>query len=114
LTSPNSVDTVSEVIATLHAAYGSPDHGNFTEPLDELVYILLSQMTTHLSYRRVFSRLKAATPSWSLVLAGGVQPLRALIADAGLSTQKATRILAILERLVDDFGAVTLWPPLRT
>lgn len=102
--------SVSTVVATLSAAFGSPDHGNKQDPLDELVFILLSQMTTHHSYRRVFERLKSKYPSWVDALRAGEDALTATIADAGLSHQKAPRIMAILGRLENDFGQPTLFP----
>ena len=71
---------------------GSPRHGNKDDPLDELVFILLSQMTTGPSYNRVFDQLKAACPSWDAVLEMPLERLQALIKDAGLSNQKAPRI----------------------
>src|SRR5438093_13581033 len=72
----------------LHQQYGSPRHGNKDDPLDELVFIILSQMTTHHSFNRVFERLKQKAPTWSEVLAMPVRRLRGLIKDAGLSQQK--------------------------
>ena len=101
-------DQVGAVVATLVSMFGIPDHGNLNDPLDELVYIILSQMTTHHSYRRVFERLKATYPSWFDVLNAGPDALRRSIADAGLSKQKAPRIIAILRTLQRDFGEPSL------
>jgi endonuclease III len=92
----------------LHRQYGSPRHGNKDDPLDELVFILLSQMTTHHSFNRVFARLKQRAPTWTEVLAMPIHRLRALIKDAGLSNQKAPRIKAVLARVRKDFGTLTL------
>lgn len=94
----------------LHEAYGSPKHDNKDDPLDELIFIILSQMTTRQSYGRVFDRLKAAYPSWETVLELPLVELKTAIKDAGLINQKAPRIKAILARLNEDFGSVTLAP----
>jgi len=96
--------------AILHDAYGSPHHGNKEDPLDELVFILLSQMTTHHSFNRVFERVKAFATTWDEVLRMRARTFKALIKDAGLSGQKGPRIRAILSRLQADFGSVTLEP----
>jgi endonuclease III len=102
-----------EVIATgasqrLHDVYGSPRHGNHDDPVDELVFIVLSQMTTRPSYERVFERLCAVPGGWEGVAALGVEGVRALIGDGGLAGQKAPRLLAALEQIRADFGRVCL------
>ena len=76
--------------------------------MDELVFIILSQMTTSKSFGRVFDRLKVRTKDWSHVLRMPLRKLKALIGDAGLSHQKGPRIKAILKRLERDFGRVSL------
>lgn len=98
---------VAELLA---ARYGSPRHDNKDDPLDELIFIVLSQMTTHWSFGRVFERLKADLPSWDSLLEVPIERVVALIKDAGLSGQKAPRLVAILNRLRMDFGRATLEP----
>lgn len=98
------------VALKLAAAYGSPRHGNKDDPFEELVFIVLSQVTTHHSYGRVFERLRDAVDSWDDLLAMPLRRLKALIKDAGLSGQKAPRLKAIARRLTADFGRVTLDP----
>lgn len=94
----------------LHSIYRSPRHNNKTDPLDELIFIILSQMTTYWSFERVFDRLKRVAPKWENVRAMPLGRLRKVIKDAGLSNQKAPRIKAILKKLHTDFGAATLEP----
>ena len=81
---------------------------NKDDPLDELIFIILSQMTTSPSYERVYDRLKAAMPDWRSLTETSVDDLTSLIADAGLSGQRALRLKRIADRLVDDFGEVSL------
>jgi endonuclease III len=99
---------VRAIDRALRSAYGSPHHNNKTDPLDELVFILLSQMTTGPSFCRVYDRLKTAYPSWDQVAALPLKRLKAAIKDAGLSGQKAPRIKAILRKLVACFGSASL------
>lgn len=96
------------VAERLHSLYGSPRHDNKDDPLDELVFIILSQMTTRWSFGRVYDRLKARFPSWEMLLALRPAAVRALIKDAGLSNQKGPRLLEIFRRLKADFGKVSL------
>lgn len=98
------------VTERLERAYASPDHHNKTDPLDELIFIVLSQMTTGPSYERVFDRLKGEHPYWDEILAMPVTHLRRLIKDAGLSRTKAPRIKEILASVKSDFGSLTLEP----
>jgi len=99
-----------KVARILHSLYGSPRHNNKSDPLDELVFIILSQMTTYRSFERVYDRLKHAAPSWDIVRRMPLSRLKKTIKDAGLSNQKAPRIKAIFERIHRDFGRVTLEP----
>jgi endonuclease III len=92
----------------LAKVYGSPRLNNKDDPVDELFFILLSQMTTGPSYERVYDRLKAALPTWDLVLELPAAQLSSLIADAGLSNQKTLYIRSIAARLKADFGGVNL------
>lgn len=73
------------------------------------MFIVLSQMTTHHSFNRVFDRLKAAG-DWEAVASMPMRRLKSIIKDGGLSRQKAPRIKTILKRTLADFGRVTLDP----
>jgi hypothetical protein len=42
----------------LDATYRQPDLGNHADPVDKLIYILLSTMTTEANYQRTFSSLR--------------------------------------------------------
>ena len=69
---------------------------------------MLSQMTTSPSYERVFDRLKREMPEWRLLTETSISHLTSLIADAGLSGQRASRLKHIADRLERDFGEVSL------
>lgn len=96
------------VTSLLQSVYGSPRHDNKDDPLDELVFIILSQMTTHKALVRVYNQVKAAYPSWGSLLEMPLDEVRALIHNAGLSYHKAPRIKAILRKIAEDFGEVSL------
>ena len=69
---------------------------------------MLSQMTTSPSYERVYERLKRAMPEWRILTETSITKLTSLIADAGLSGQRASRLKQIADRLTQDFGQVSL------
>jgi len=99
-----------KVVELLHKEYKSPNHDNKSDPLDELIFILLSLMTTGPSYSRVYDRLKAEFSDWIGLLELTPKQLSIRIKDAGLSHQKAPRILAILRKIKKEFGGVSLEP----
>src|SRR4051794_1190410 len=74
-----------QACTALQAEYRSPRHGNKDDPLDELIFSILSQMTTHPSFNRVYERLRSHAPSWESALKMPTRRLRAVIRDAGLS-----------------------------
>lgn len=92
----------------LHAVYRSPRHNNKADPLDELVFIILSQMTTTPSFNRVFDRLKRSVRSWGELLVMPPRKIESLIKDAGLSHQKGPRLRRILKRVSAEFGRASL------
>ena len=94
----------------LREAYGSPDLGNYQDPVDELFFIVLSQRTTEPSYTRVFKDFKRWTGGWDTLPDTHGPQVAEVIADAGLGRQKARHIVAIAEALQEAFGAVTLGP----
>ena len=95
-------------IALLKECYHSPNLNNKSDPLDELVFILLSQMTVNVSYERVYDRLKFVISDWSVLIDTPVSKLEELIADAGLFRHRAIRLKQIAKRLMEDFGNVSL------
>ncbi len=95
-------------MSLLKQCYRSPLLNNKTDPLDELIFIILSQMTTGPSYERVFDRVKAVLPEWQRLTETSVSDLTLLMADAGLSSQRAHRIKHIADQLIQDFGEVSL------
>jgi endonuclease III len=92
----------------LHEVYGSPRHENKDDPLDELMFIVLSQMTTHRSLQRAYKQLKRACPTWSRIVEMSEARLKDLIGTAGLAERRASQLRAIVQRLQQDFGEATL------
>jgi endonuclease III len=92
----------------LDAAYGRPDLGNHADPVDELVYILLSTMTTEANYQRSYAALRAALPRWEDVELAPVSDVEVAIATGGLAPTKARLIQAMIGRLRRDWGGLDL------
>lgn len=77
-------------------------------PLDELIATVLSQATSDRNSSRAFTNLRLAYPVWEDVLAAPPEEVAAAIACGGLGRQKARTIQAILARLRDEGGALSL------
>ena len=101
-------DRSHQVARRLHGVYGSPRHDNKDDPLDELIFIILSQMTTHKALVRVFDSIKERYKTWEPLADMSLTKLKALIFNAGLSQNKAPRIKNILRKIRKDFVEVSL------
>lgn len=101
---------ISAICEALAATYGSPRHGNKANPLDELVYIILSNRTQDTSFRRIFAAVKRRYPSWNLVTDRSRTRLERILAPGGLNRLKTRQLLAILRTLRQEFGYPTLAP----
>ncbi len=94
----------------LKASYPSSDLGNPKDPLDNLIYIILSGQTNESHYQQSFSAFKRKFPRWKQVLEARTRTIAASISSGGLARQKARYIKGILRQLCQDFGRPTLKP----
>lgn len=101
---------VREVCRALERTYRNPRHGNKSNPLDELVYIILSNRTRDETFQATFKKLKGTYSSWDQITPKDLPRLRALLRPAGLGRLKARQIIAIIRRLRRAFGRATLAP----
>jgi endonuclease III len=106
---------VKNVCITLAREYGKPRLGNPRDPLDDLVYIILSNKTSPLIARRTYKHLKQEFGTWDEMQAAPISRLRAILKPAGLSAIKSRYIRAALRRIERDFGRCDLralrhWP----
>lgn len=97
-----------EVCTALEAAYGSPRHGNPLDPLDDLVFILLSNRTGQVVAHRVYERLKDRFDTWDSILR--TSDLDTILSEAGLASKRCQQLRGIVERLIRDFKVATLEP----
>jgi endonuclease-3 len=104
------VDIVSVkwVCRRLRETYGTPRLGNPDNPLDDLVYILLSNRTPPARAQRIYEALKDRFPTWRLVAETSVETLEEVLKPAGFSSRRAAQIKAILQRLYDDYANYSL------
>jgi endonuclease III len=94
----------------LKKEYGTPHLENKDDPLDELVYIILSRRTREVAYQAGFAALRSRFQRWDELLAADNEVIEQTIRFSGLGQKKATSIKRALEVLVDRFGTCTLEP----
>jgi endonuclease-3 len=96
----------------LTTVYGDPSRdqlplGNKSDPLDELIYIMLTVMT-EFGVDRVYESIRQAFPSWAEVAAARVERLAKLLKPIGLYVQRSQRIRELLHEILRREGAVDL------
>ncbi len=88
----------------LKLAYRSPRHHNKEDPLDELVFILLSAKTTERSYLRTYDALRRRFADWFAVLDSPIGTVAATIREGGLSVKKERQLRSLLTEIESGIG----------
>jgi endonuclease III len=98
------------ITALLAEDYGTPDLGNKDDPVDELVYIILSRRTREGAYQAAYDALKTTYASWEELVAAPAEEIERVIRFSGLGWRKAQSLKRALGVLVEQFGRCTLEP----
>lgn len=101
---------IRQICRRLEAEYGNPSHGNKRNPLNELVYIILSTRTRDGSFQETYRRLKRAFPSWRDVTRRDSKKMNEILEPGGLGKLKTKQFLAIFRALRRRFGYASLAP----
>lgn len=101
-------ETAQAVYLSLEKAFGLPDWGSPSIPLDELVSTILSQNTNDRNRDQAYHRLRAVFPTWEEVRDADAQSIIDAIRPAGLANQKGPRIQAVLRQITAERGALDL------
>jgi len=99
---------VKRVCERLCSTYGMPRLGNPRDPLDDLVYIVVSNKTSPEMARLTYRRLKASYDPWDGAVEAGGELLRSILKPAGLSRVKASQLRAAFRKIRKDFGKCDL------
>jgi len=99
-----------EIARLLETLHGTPDLGNHRDPVDELVYIILSRKTREAAYQRTFSKLKKRFKNWDDLLDAPTDVVGDLVREGGLETKKTASLFGALGALRSRFGTCTLEP----
>lgn len=92
-----SEDLIERIAELLEVTYRSADLGNFDDPLDETVFILLSRQTQDPVYRRVFADLRSKYPRWQDVSNAPEADLQEILRPSGLFKQRVEQLKGLLQ-----------------
>ena len=107
---PKRALSISRVCSILTRTYGTPRFGNPSDPLDDLIYITLSNKTNPTTARRTYERIRKRFRKWSEILTVPITVLCSLLRPAGLSLVKSRHIRAALRAIERRFGRCDLTP----
>ena len=97
-----------DIIERLSARYGLFEQVPRYDPLDELIFTVLTQNTSDLNAERAFDRLKEEMPTWAQVMEAPAEDIAAAIHHGGMANQKSVRIKAILRVIEADRGELSI------
>lgn len=100
--------TAREAMLRLGAEYGPVEWQRRYEPVDELIYTILSQHTSDLNSERAFNSLTQAFASPDAIAAAPEEAIEAAIRTGGLARTKAGRIKEVLRRIREEVGSYDL------
>lgn len=105
---PGGAKRIREIERRLRVAHGQPRHHNPPDPLDDLIFLVLSRMTQEVKYLRTYRALRAELPTWGAVMDSATDDLADLLQDAGLAPTKSRQIRAILKEVEAREGDLDL------
>lgn len=99
-----------ELDSILDHEYGAPESelGNKEDPLDEVIYIILSFQTDVARLQRVWQDLRRTYATWSDVAETSQDALSATLREGGLHVQKARAIRQLLKEVKRRSGSYSL------
>ncbi|MCK6680982.1 MAG: DNA (cytosine-5-)-methyltransferase [Thermoanaerobaculia bacterium] len=111
----DGISHLREIARILSIIHGTPRLGNHEDPVDELVYIILSRKTRESSYQKAFRALKDRFRSWADLLGADRSEVESLVRSGGLSSRKTDSLFGALSRIHETFGSCDLsalhdWP----
>jgi DNA (cytosine-5)-methyltransferase 1 len=106
----DGITYLREIARILAVLYGTPNLGNKTDPVDELVYIILSRKTPEKAYQKTFESLKNRFSSWDDLLRASPRTVEKLVRPGGLPGKKTASLFGALRALRKEFGSCTLEP----
>lgn len=103
-----SASRTRRITEILEREYRSRDLGNKTDPIEELVFVLLSEKTDEAKYVEAFEQLDRSFDSWESVRDADEKQVASAIRCVGKATQRAKLIKSVLNAVTEAFGSLDL------
>jgi DNA (cytosine-5)-methyltransferase 1 len=87
---------IERIDELLHVTYREADLGNFRDPLEEAIYILLSRQTREAAYQHAYRELRRNWPTWRALASAPPAEIVEIIAPAGFGPSRAEQIQSLL------------------
>ncbi len=98
-----------QINAILAECYDTPTRpASRTDPLSELIAVILSQHTSDVNSERAFESLRTRFPDWESVRQAPTAAVADAIRSGGLAIIKAARIQRVLTQIVEARGELSL------
>lgn len=94
----------------LELLYKNPRHGNPDDPLDDLIYVMLTRKSPIDMAPKIFKKLKEKYENWDNLLQDSQNNLINLLYGIGLEEIRAKDITDTLEIIKKEFGSLSLDP----
>lgn len=101
-------ETVREVHRRLNRAYGPLEPPRRLDPIEELIFTILSQNTKDVNRDRAYTAMRSRYPTWGSLATAGTRDLVRCIRVGGLANTKAPRILGVLREIRAREGGYAL------
>ncbi len=88
--------------------YGHQPHVPRREPMHELISTILSHRTTGRNEDSSYRKMRERWPTWEAVIDAPVDELAEAIAESNYAEQNAPRIQAVLRRIRDERGVLSI------
>jgi endonuclease III len=99
---------VRRVCEALSKAYGYPRLGNPTDPIDDLVFIIISNKTSPSKANLIFESVKREFTTWENLLRSPTTTLYRILRPGGLANVKSVQIYSALLKIKQDSGTCNL------
>ena len=92
----------------LDVLYDTPDLGNVSDPLEELIYLTITQRTRITTAMRVYRELKKEFPDMEDIINAPVSELRKVLSTGGRGNLRSRAIKEILGAIKEKTGKLSL------
>jgi len=92
----------------LNVLYGTPDLGNVSDPLEELIYLTITQRTRIKTAMRIYDNLRSKFRNLENILTASERELKKVVSTAGRGNLRVRAIKEILSTVKEKTGKLSL------